>query len=206
MVGTSYLLEVYAEAEGNGRLRNQRGVAWPRAAVGLPYVGCRAPHFGLRIAHETVTDTNTDLIWLENAACTEIPGTLNGEANFDDANAAAALLQDGLCGLTDGSAPGDWRLPSVGCDVEPGKGCPSITGEFSEILAQFCGNLFPILNKEGTGCTSGNGDPFSNLGLRFYWSSTERATGAWQFGLTGFGPDAQESNKDDPSHVWPVRD
>ena len=53
----------------------------------------------------TVTDTVTGLTWLQLANCFPI-------ANWPDANAAAAGLQDGHCGLADGSSPGDWRLPT----------------------------------------------------------------------------------------------
>jgi hypothetical protein len=53
----------------------------------------------------TVTDTATGLIWLRDAGCL-------GPLSWAAANEAAAGLQDGQCGLTDGSKPGDWRLPT----------------------------------------------------------------------------------------------
>jgi hypothetical protein len=52
-----------------------------------------------------VKDNLTGLFWLENANCF---GTLN----WADANIPAAQLGDGQWGLTDGSSPGDWRLPT----------------------------------------------------------------------------------------------
>lgn len=56
----------------------------------------------------TVTDTVTGLIWLQDAACL-------GSLNWAVANQAAAAA-DGAWGgeLTDGSRPGDWRLPTKG--------------------------------------------------------------------------------------------
>jgi hypothetical protein len=55
----------------------------------------------------TVTDSVTGLIWLKDAACASL-----GVPGFAAANAAAAALHDGQCGLTDGSAAGQWRVPT----------------------------------------------------------------------------------------------
>ncbi len=52
-----------------------------------------------------VMDTVTNLLWLKNANCYRA-------LNYAAANGAAAGLADGACGLTDGSAAGDWRLPT----------------------------------------------------------------------------------------------
>ena len=54
----------------------------------------------------TVTDTVTGLIWLKQSNC--VP-----TATWEDAKKAAAALKDGACTLSDGSSPGDWRLPTV---------------------------------------------------------------------------------------------
>jgi hypothetical protein len=54
----------------------------------------------------TVTDTVTGLVWLKNANCF-------GEQTYAAASQAAAGLGAGQCGLTDGSSPGDWRLPTL---------------------------------------------------------------------------------------------
>src|SRR5262245_62774603 len=53
----------------------------------------------------TVTDTVTGLVWLRNANCFDVK-------SYANANRSAANLQTGRCGLTDGSAVGDWRLPT----------------------------------------------------------------------------------------------
>src|SRR5262249_1064289 len=52
----------------------------------------------------TIADTVTGLIWLKQADC--IHDTWDGSLN------ALSALSDGQCGLTDGSAAGDWRMPS----------------------------------------------------------------------------------------------
>jgi hypothetical protein len=53
----------------------------------------------------TVTDTVTGLVWLRDASCL-------GQADWATANTMAAGLAGGDCGLSDGSRPGDWRLPT----------------------------------------------------------------------------------------------
>ena len=53
----------------------------------------------------TVTDKLTELVWLKNSNCF-------GDRAWAQALAGANRLEDGLCGLSDGSVPGDWRLPN----------------------------------------------------------------------------------------------
>ena len=58
----------------------------------------------------TVLDCNcnTQLVWLKDASCADLAGTdAEGLADWDTANAAAASLADGTCGLTDSSVAGD---------------------------------------------------------------------------------------------------
>lgn len=60
----------------------------------------------------TVTDNLTDLVWLKNTNCFEM-------MDWESAVQAARGLEDGDCGpspslvLSDGSAAGDWRLPTM---------------------------------------------------------------------------------------------
>jgi hypothetical protein len=54
----------------------------------------------------TVTDNLTGLIWMKNANAF---GLRNWTQSINDANTLAA----GYGGLTDGSQPGDWRLPNI---------------------------------------------------------------------------------------------
>ncbi len=54
----------------------------------------------------TVTDTSQGLVWLKNADCF-------GKQMWSDASKTASELKSGMCGLTDNSVPGDWRLPTA---------------------------------------------------------------------------------------------
>ena len=53
----------------------------------------------------TVTDNLTDLVWLKNADCF-------GKRTWVQAISGVRQLEDGSCGLADGSSPGDWYLPN----------------------------------------------------------------------------------------------
>ena len=55
----------------------------------------------------TVTESLTGLVWLQNANCTDLIMKWSAAITW------AAELAQGACGLTDGSVPGDWRLPRV---------------------------------------------------------------------------------------------
>jgi uncharacterized repeat protein (TIGR01451 family) len=70
----------------------QAGVTWP------------SPRFTDN-GDGTVTDNLTGLIWLKNANCF-------GVQTWANALNAANTLNSGECGLSDGSAEGDWRLPN----------------------------------------------------------------------------------------------
>jgi len=131
----------------------------------------------------TVTDRLTGLIWLKNANCF-------GQIAWDDALAVCNDLADGQCGLTDGSEPGDWRLPNI---------------RELQSLIHF-GYVRPALpNTEGTGRWT-EGDPFAGVQSFYYWSSTTYAcnTGyAWSVYLYG----GYVNFNDKASHydAWPVR-
>ena len=146
----------------------------------------------------TIKDTETGLFWLKDASCF---GTLNWAA----ANTAVANLAHGQCGLTDGSLPGDWRLPTLACPA--GSSCSLTeppTGEFAALFAPSCGTPF-ILDTAGTGCWS-EGNPFSGVQSHFYVSSTTYAispSAAWYVNLIIGG--VTVSGKAGVSPVWPVR-
>ena len=55
----------------------------------------------------TVLDNTYSIRWLKNANCEAV-----GNPNWDEAMARAGVLASGMCGLTDGSVAGTWRLPN----------------------------------------------------------------------------------------------
>ena len=133
----------------------------------------------------TVTDTDTGLIWLKDANCFDL-------RDFVGASTAAAGLEDGECGLLDGSSAGEWRLPTK----EDWEAIVRTTG---------CTVGSPHLpDTEGSGCWS-EGDPFSEVRPSAYWSSTEGSLSnyIWIVYLHDayFIPDF----KTDLHYVWPVR-
>lgn len=64
----------------------------------------------------TVTDRLTGLVWLKEGTCAKFylgDNTATGNPRpWAQAVQSANLLATGLCGLTDGSRAGDWRLPN----------------------------------------------------------------------------------------------
>ena len=124
----------------------------------------------------TITDKMTGLIWLKNANC-------YSPLNFDTSIQAANELENGKCGLTDGSVAGDWRLPNV---VE------------LESLIVHAGL------SDSTNWLIGQG--FTNVGEK-YWSSTtakDSPDNAWvvTMGGTVYKLD-KEANVS--TYHWPVR-
>ncbi len=140
----------------------------------------------------TVTDTVTGLIWLENLGCYDTPKT------WETANAYAAQLQDGVCGLTDGSRPGDWRLPT--------------NEEWEGILDSSCDTEPKIVGNQSltAGCYTDD-DPDSEWASgvvvsSLYWSSTTIAynpTIAWI--ATLYGGYVSNDLRTGNNYVWPVR-
>lgn len=143
----------------------------------------------------TVTDTVTGLIWLQKADCFAL-------ANYSAANQKAAGLKEGDCRLTDGSSPGDWRLPTkdewsatiaravaLGCESSGTGTPPSLT------------------NDAGTACHGdGSTSSFAGVASDLYWSSTTFEafpSNAWYAtlinGFVNFSGDVYTMR------VWPVR-
>jgi len=136
----------------------------------------------------TVHDTVTNLIWLKNANC-------YGQFDYAAANNAAAGLEDGECGLTDGSSPGDWHLPTR----------EEWAATVERAVALGCTS--PVLtNTPGTGCYSARPQPFTGVQSNYYWSSTPGASPtsyAWYVYLNG--GDVYYYGKTGTIYVWPVR-
>jgi hypothetical protein len=119
----------------------QKGVAWPN------------PRFNDN-ANGTVTDNLTGLIWLKNANCFQ--NNDGGIQSWGSALSLANNLANGACGLSDGSRPGDWRLPN--------------RNELTSLLD---------LNKRNPSLPAGH--PFTNFQAARYWSSTANSPGsAWR--------------------------
>jgi len=132
----------------------------------------------------TVTDTLTDIIWLKNTDC-------YSQQNWATATSSANGLNSGECGLTDGSAEGDWRLPTkeelqgIGTD-------PPMTWESD-------GSLPPVP-------WTIPGSPFVSVQSSYYWSRTTNAyyTGyAWYVSM--YDGNVHLYYKTTSYYVWPVR-
>jgi quinol monooxygenase YgiN len=123
----------------------------------------------------TVSDNLTSLVWTKNADPI-------GYRTWAQALIECNKLGNGYPGLTDGSAPGDWRLPNV---------------REMESLVDY-GNFAPSLP---------TGNPFTNIKLTSYWTSTTVSSAPTQamFVILGVGPSIFE-NKEVTLLVWPVRD
>jgi hypothetical protein len=121
----------------DGALR--KGVAWP------------TPRFTDN-GNGTITDNLTKLIWMKNA-------NAFGTKTWAQALTIASNLQSGDAGLTDGSQPGDWRLPNRK-ELE------------SLVDCQFWDP--PLPNTLGTGKWA-EGNPFQVVQSSSYWSSSTYA-------------------------------
>lgn len=88
----------------------------------------------------TITDSVTGLIWLKNASCF-------APSNWNNALTAAGALANGACGLSDGSKPGDWRMPNVN-------------------------ELESLIDVSASSPAVSTGHPFSGVSSQIYWSST----------------------------------
>lgn len=134
----------------------------------------------------TVMDTVRGLLWLKDASCSSL-----GTPRFVSAGLAAAGLESGECGLSDGSRAGDWRVPTK--------------EEWEPLLASAC-PTDPKVVGENTACYT-DGAWALDLRSSVYWTSTTveaDPTKAYLVEtLTGtFRLDPKSYN----GYVWPVRD
>jgi len=153
---TGQTISLYAGDDG----ALQKGLAWPN------------PRFTDN-GNGTVSDNLTGLIWLKNARCL-------GYMTWASALASANGLASGSCGLTDGSAAGDWRLPNI--------------NEMLSLVEYHDIALNPLPN----------GNPFSII-MSTYWTSTHYGTIRrvvsvdWNEGIE------VTSNEYQTYYVWAVR-
>ncbi len=131
----------------------------------------------------TVTDNNTGLIWLKNADC-------GGTKAWSTALTYCNSLSDGTCGLSDGSAAGNWRLPNL----------------FELESLRDMAYSDPVLSNAAGTAKWTNGSAFTNVQSGYYWSSTTYAdytNAAWNVGLRN--GDVYYEYKPSTFYVWPVR-
>ena len=134
----------------------------------------------------TITDNLTTLIWLKNANCTETAGGIakaNGYLTWDNAMTWSKGLASGVCGLSDGSAAGQWRLPN--------------RFELESLVNYGQTNPSTWLNSQG----------FSAVQASNYWSSSTVAgyiEVAWGVYMND-GYVNYSFGKTNKGYVWPVR-
>jgi hypothetical protein len=143
----------------------KKGMAWPD------------PRF-VDNGDGTVTDKLNGLFWLKNASCF-------GASTWSQAISDCSGLASGACSFTDGSSPGEWRLPNI-----------------DELLS--------LIDRSQTAPALPSGTPFvdaqADAQASNYWSSTSSSSNtdsAWFVffadGYSDFNPKATAS------YVWPVR-
>jgi cysteine-rich repeat protein len=160
---------------------------------------CTLPRY-INHGDGTVTDTRSNLVWLRDASCADIPLTnALGMANWEDARDGAHLLEHGTCGLSDGSAHWDWRLPTRAeweNSVQPArdKDCTQ------------SGPGFPptVVNAAGTLCHSSGPSAFYGVMAENYWSSTG-GTLYFKYTFDLLSGSERLSDRDDKYYLWPIR-
>ena len=134
----------------------QEGVPWPN------------PRFTDN-ANGTITDNLTGLVWLKNGNCF-------GAQAWATAIASANGLASGVCGLTDGSTVGQWRLPNQ---------------KELRSLVDLSGNS--------------PAQPFTAVQGSSYWSGSTVANGTDSAWLVTFNGTVHYNYKTYYYYVWPVR-
>lgn len=128
----------------------------------------------------TMKDNATGLIWLKNANCF-------GKVNWGIALSSANNLANGSCGLTDGSSPGQWRLPNImelQSLVDFGRSAPALPADYTFINLQY------------------TSDQTSD-----FWSSTSslyNKSYAWMIDFY-YGARSYVAKNGSYYYVWPVR-
>jgi hypothetical protein len=134
----------------------------------------------------TVEDVLVGLVWLQDANCFARIAT----RTYQEAQRSVAALRDGQCDLSDGSRPGDWRMPTW--EEWQASADPATQRGNLDIWTLELGNIFYSFAPE------------------FYWSSSisdNAGDFAWGIELrdgsigeasTGFGAGTR--------NIWPIKD
>lgn len=133
----------------------------------------------------TILDNDSGLIWLKDANCF-------GKKIWSDAMALAASLKDGQCGLNDGSAATDWRLPTI--------------NEWTRFVSWAVYDTPALVNTVGDAKWS-EGDAFNRVQSDVYWSMTEGGESdlVWWIFMKYGTEDQMLKNNPFGAYVWPVR-
>ncbi len=132
----------------------------------------------------TVTDHLTGLVWLKDADCF-------GLEKWSEAMADCRGLEEGECGLTDGSSAGDWRLPNL-----------------NELKSLIHYGGYPALPDTWGSYQWSKNDPFINVKMTSYRTSSSIATKPYRDWTVDFGYGTISYSEKEGSYdrVWPVRD
>jgi hypothetical protein len=156
----------------------------------------------------TVTDNRTGLTWLKNVGCLTMgpgagvpAGPSAAKLTWDRATIEAHNLSDGVCDLTDGSKPGDWRMPTIDewmTMVADGVALACNDPALTNAKGNLCHSADPIF---ANFCGFGdNGD--------YYWSATSDtgATNTHAFVVDLYdGITSVTRDKTFSECLWPVR-
>ncbi|MBT8461714.1 MAG: DUF1566 domain-containing protein [Gemmatimonadetes bacterium] len=149
----------------------------------------------------TVTDNRTGLVWLADADCLgagvtweEALAFVSGLSDVDGALCeSAGFTSDAACDcdLSDGSSPGEWRLPSP--------------NEWAVMVSDALACVPTLTDDSGTSCQTEGTSSFSSVGAKYvaamrYPSSPNAVWGVSLLdgSVTGFANDST-------LRVWPVR-
>jgi hypothetical protein len=144
----------------------------------------QAPRRYLDRGDGTVEDTRSGLAWLAEAGCWDpLP--------WQQAKDEVGALQDGRCGLADGSRPGDWRLPTE--------------EEWEAMVECSCGGI-TLTDDRGTGCHTSGSSALRGVQAGDYWSSTPSPRHAGRARVMSLHDGlSRDRDAESPRHAWPVR-
>jgi hypothetical protein len=156
----------------------------------------------------TISDCRTGLIWLKDANCTATSGgitknspppgsTTAGSLTWNDAITWTAGLGNNICGLSDGSSAGDWRMPTK-------------TEWMAMVVnAKKQGFTFPALTNSAGTVQWVASDPFDNVQSDNYWSSSAFNYNSfnliWFVNLSYGYVNTYVAHNATYYYVWPVR-